>query len=85
MNEIKINIKIVKEISKLLEQGKIIQVKNEYQKQSIHVKLGVINIALSIKRIIENNERFFIKINEKEENLRKIMTVIEILESVLQN
>ena len=66
MNETKINLQIVKEISKLLEQGKILYVENEYQKQSVPIKLGVINIALSIKRIIENNERFPIEVNERE-------------------
>jgi predicted transcriptional regulator len=83
MEETKRNLQIIREIAKLIEQGREDEVKVEYQKQSVRVKLGIINLTNNIRRIIEDNERLNIEVREKERNLHRIIKVEQVLITVL--
>jgi len=83
MEETRRNLQIIEEIAKLIEQGKEDEVKEEYRKQSVHIKLGIINLTNEIRKIIEDSERLNIEVRDREQNLERITKVLQTLEAVL--
>ena len=66
MEIVRRNLQIIEEIAKLIKQGRENEIKEEYCKQSVHIKLGIINLTNEIRKIIEDSERLNIEVRDRE-------------------